>query len=214
MLYVSNEHSNTVSVIDGNTNELQVGTNFNVFPANSGYIICNDQKIVNSTYIRYDGNNLVECKLFPSKEYGFDFWSGSVISDAKSQFGDTFMFDAGKFGNLTANFESRPSVDLIIPFETWVQIVLIIITAIVEWLIPGIVGFLNKLRQKNKVIAYMQSINEVQAESSIELLREKISTDYAKGTLDSTNYDILNKRIDEMSDTFQVLSSNEKNPEL
>jgi hypothetical protein len=203
LVYVSNQDSETISLIDGNTKGVLIGINFNINPINSGQLIFNDKKIVNASYVRYNSGTAIECKAIPNKDFVTGLWSGNVIPDLKYSSSDTIRFKIDRFGNLTANFEPSPSVDLNIPFDTLIQILLIIITAIVGWLIPGIVAFLNKLRQKKKVITYMDSVNYAKKEDILEALRREISVDYAKGKLDSTNYEILNNRVEERKKILQ-----------
>jgi DNA-binding beta-propeller fold protein YncE len=52
MVYVANCGSNTVSIIDGKTNDLVVGLIFNVNPVDSGQVVCNGKKIPINEYRR------------------------------------------------------------------------------------------------------------------------------------------------------------------
>jgi YVTN family beta-propeller protein len=54
MIYVTNQDSKTVSVINGQTNHLSVSVKFSVSPEGS-YIVCDTQKVTNP-YMFYDVN--------------------------------------------------------------------------------------------------------------------------------------------------------------
>jgi len=208
LIYVINDDSETISVIDGNTREALVGINFNINPTNSGQLICNGEKIVNASYARYNIGTTMECKAIANKDFATGIWSGNLLPDSKDISSDTLAFEIDRFGDLTANFEESSSVNLNIPFDTLLQILLIVLTAVIGWLIPGIVGFISKLRQKSKIITYMESINNSNKENVLEALRKQISSDYAKGKIDSRNYDILNERIKEVQEELHERNEN------
>lgn len=202
-IYVTNDDSDTISVIDGNTRKTLVGVNFNLNPINSGELLCNGKKIVNATYIRYTSGTTIECKAIPNKGFTAGSWSGNVLPVMMPAPSDTVGLTLDRFGNLTANFERSTVVDLNIPFDTLLQILLIVVTAVIGWSIPGIAAFLSKLRQKNIVIDYMNSINTASQGDDLEMLRKQISGEYARGKINSTNYDILNNRVKERYDVLE-----------
>lgn len=122
-LYVANILSNTVSVINGNTNKIMVGVNFNVDPVNSGEIHCNDNKIQNNDYQKYDIGTELKCEamannIFPPIKFAswsiippmmFASWTGDLTSDPDDN--PTATFKAFRHGNLVANFKELITTD-------------------------------------------------------------------------------------------------------
>jgi YVTN family beta-propeller protein len=203
-IYVVNTDSDTVSVIDGNTDKALVGAIFNINPPNSGRLICNSKEIVNTTYIRYAVGANVKCEAKANGGFVLSSWSGDMASNLEDK--PETKFKALQFGNLTANFiAAPPPIQFTIPTETLIQILLIIVTAIVGWLIPSIVGWINKARQKNSIVTFMENINNADNIHSLEELRKKVSEQYAKGKISESNYDILNNRI-----SYYIESHNKK----
>ena len=62
MVYVTNTGSDTVSIIDGNTDSLLVKVGFSVNPPNSGNMQFNGQVVLPNTYFLY--RNGTTCKKF------------------------------------------------------------------------------------------------------------------------------------------------------
>ena len=54
MIYVTNFFSNTLSVIDGSSDKVAAGVIFNVNPANSGKILCNNAVYPTNSYSYVD----------------------------------------------------------------------------------------------------------------------------------------------------------------
>jgi YVTN family beta-propeller protein len=114
MLYVPNEASDTVSIIDGKTNSGLVGVTFEVTPKESGIIFCNGHKVDNIVF--YDDNIKLSCiakaKHWPFTYWSiippiwFDSWSGNLPSpDSVKDYNIiTFTPTQLKFGTLVANF--------------------------------------------------------------------------------------------------------------
>jgi YVTN family beta-propeller protein len=116
-LYVANELSNTVSVINGNTDKIMVGVNFNADPLDSGEIYCNDHKIQNNDYNKYDIETELKCEarannIFPPMKFAswsiippmkFESWTSDLTSDTKDK--PTATFIAFQHGHLVANFK-------------------------------------------------------------------------------------------------------------
>jgi YVTN family beta-propeller protein len=202
-IYVINEDSDTVSIIDGNTRDILVGVNFKINPINAGHLICNGKKIVNDTYVRYINGATLECKAVPNKDFTTGIWSGNIVPTSTSISSDSVAMKLDRFGNLNGNFAESQSVDLNIPFDTLVQILLIIVAAVATWSIPGIVGYMSKLRQKGTMVSYMNSINGAKRKGVLEELLKEISDEHARGKLSLTNYETLNKRIKEKDEELQ-----------
>jgi YVTN family beta-propeller protein len=85
MIYVTNTGSNTVSVIDGSTNDLVIGLTFTIDPPNSGRIECidkNEKTDINmydtDKYVRFRYGTELECTSYSQGDYRFNYWSGEA----------------------------------------------------------------------------------------------------------------------------------------
>lgn len=80
MVYVPNALSDSMSIINSNTNQVQIGLMLNVNPPDSGYITCNDKKndigTSNNKYLTYDNGTILTCTAVGKSE---DFQSTHQI---------------------------------------------------------------------------------------------------------------------------------------
>ena len=142
MIYVTNQDSKTVSIINGQTNHLSVSAKFSVNPEGSGYIVCDTQKVTNP-YMFYDVNSAHRCSAVPGNDFVFTSWSNGR-SKSSSNFTDPIDFKASDFGgSWTANFEYKPPP---IPTQFLYGVILgptvgSILGGFLGWLIPH---FINK----------------------------------------------------------------------
>jgi YVTN family beta-propeller protein len=141
MIYVTNQGSKMVSVIDGKTNRLSVSVKFGVNPEGSGYTVCDTQKVTNP-YMFYDVNSTHKCSAVPGNEFVFSSWSNGR-SKSSSNFTGPINFKASNFGSSwTANFEYKPPI----PSQFLYGVVLgptmgAVLGGFLGWLIPY---FMNK----------------------------------------------------------------------
>ena len=208
LVYVVNEDSENLSLIDAVKKTIITGVKFEINPLSGGYIVCNAQKISNFTelnYIRYPYDNELDCLATPNKGYQFAFWSGNLANDRPESH---IKLKTTQFGNLKANFSESTSVDFNIPFDTLVEIILIVITAIVGWLIPSIISFINNLRQRPLLINYVKLMNKATNKSALAQLRKEIIDIYAKGKLSESNFNLLNDRLGELIENYGDNKSN------
>lgn len=76
-VYVANQFSNTISVLDGTADNLLVGVRFNINPnANAGYIKCNNTDIITNQHIELNYNT--QCTAIPNKGFQFGRWTQSL----------------------------------------------------------------------------------------------------------------------------------------
>lgn len=142
MIYVTNQDSKTVSVINGQTNQLSVNAKFSVNPEGSGYIVCDTQKVT-TPYMFYDVNSAHRCSAVPENDFVFTSWSNGK-SKSSSNFTGPLNFKASDFGgSWTANFEYKPPP---IPTQFLYGVILgptvgSILGGFLGWLIPH---FINK----------------------------------------------------------------------
>jgi hypothetical protein len=150
LIYVLNEGADpyigsTVSVIDGSIDRVAAGIIFNIHPANSGNIWCNNKEYPTSIYL-YVAND-TKCIARPAKDSEFSSWvenlnhnsivplNQSAISDSPwNSFLSTLgmkpndtsaTFDVDRFGTFTANFKAVPPP---VPPEYWIPLYGIIVS--------------------------------------------------------------------------------------
>jgi YVTN family beta-propeller protein len=120
ILYVADQLSNNVFVINGTSNNLLSGITFFVDPIDSGRITCNGKYVSNGEHRRYEMMIPVSCyveanHIFPPMTFGtwsivppkiFDKWIGdpSSLSEVNIK-NPTISFKVMKYGTLTANFK-------------------------------------------------------------------------------------------------------------
>jgi YVTN family beta-propeller protein len=87
MVYMINQDSDIISVMKGKSNKLLAAVTFNVKPADSGFILCNNQKIIDN-HIRYPVNTQLSCKANANEGFAFSAWSGDlpIALDNKSSY--------------------------------------------------------------------------------------------------------------------------------
>src|SRR5207244_8140121 len=144
MVYVTNTGSDTVSIIDGNTDSLLVKVGFSVNPPNSGNIECNGQLVLPNTYFLYRNGTTLTCTASAGQGYKFSSWSNIAYGSSNplnlkiSQYG----------GTITANFNQTLSLE---------QYLAIVIGPIS--IISIIVGWFFRNRQRRYLNKYMTLID-------------------------------------------------------
>jgi YVTN family beta-propeller protein len=192
MIYVTNTGSDTVSIIDGNTDSLVVKVSFNVNPLNSGDIQCNGQLIPPDTYFLYRNGTNLTCTANPGQGYEFGSWSniayGSInpLNLKVSQYG----------GTITANFNHTLSPD---------QYLAIVIGPIS--IMSIIIGWFFRNRQRRYLGKYMTLIDDAYVLYNhnnskefllrLQLIRMEVMHLFKKGKISDSHYNILQDRISE-----------------
>jgi YVTN family beta-propeller protein len=197
-IYVGN--SDSISVIDGQTNALIAGINFDINPPNSGEIYCNGVRV--SNYMVYDVGTSLQCLAKQNSGFAFSSWSGDVNpSDTNDK--DLIKFPVSHYGKITANFINP--VQFSIPLEIYAAI----FGAIVSFLIPSLIGWLNGLRQRKYLRLYITRIDnlrdgshQTKGEYLVRLadLKREITQTYARGRLSDSHYSVLDDKISKSSE--------------
>ncbi|HEY6885020.1 MAG TPA: YncE family protein, partial [Nitrososphaeraceae archaeon] len=227
-IYVINKDSNTVSVIDGSLKKVIIPSiTFNVHPANAGYIKCDNEDITTNRYVRigYD----TPCIALPNKGFEFSNWveildrnsTTTISAITKSNYwysplwnwiksvennlgfetpDNAATFPVSKSGNFTANFEKMPPP---IPSEYLIPLYGVVISTIVGWSIPSIIGWTRSRSEARKLNLYHTRISSIYSdgrldESDIELLdkiRGSIADAYSKGKINKEHYESLKNEI-------------------
>src|ERR687895_1231899 len=73
--YITNTGSNTISIINGDSNEVAVRLTFNVDPPHTGEIRCNGLKNISGNSTSYNKGQILQCTAIPERGYAFASWS-------------------------------------------------------------------------------------------------------------------------------------------
>jgi hypothetical protein len=218
MLYVANRDSDTISMINGLTNQQVVGITFNIQPQNVGSIKCYDERdnnwneIQTNTYKRielgtqckaeansdntFNLNKIIHSVVqpgFPSSNFKFDWWSG-IQSGSNNP---TSVTVSRHGSNLTANFSEVP------PPPDY-QSTIIIPTML--GLIPVVWAALNRRKHRSYLNRYTKTIDAAfdasyrkkdESERRLVQIRREMTDQFNKGKITESHYEILDKKISE-----------------
>jgi len=206
LTYVSNTHSNKISIINSSSNELVVGVTIEIDPENLGEIVCDKREIRNNQYIRFAAGQKVRCEaraesIFPPTNYGywslfppvlFDHWSGN--QNPRSSNNPITTFTMERFGTLSANFEEIPDL-----FQ-----ILGVTFAILTALAAALYGRREWLYRRRYVARYAKKIesayeiSDQNREEGLEILSQirQISRElFIDGKISVVDYRMLDKKI-------------------
>ncbi len=163
LLYVANSGSGSISVIDTQTNVVMAGITVDINPPNAGRIICDGIDAPTNQYI-YIGSETT-CLGTPNKGFEFDIWienlgdnstrilkTGSIADYILNTFGfgsrdNAATLNITQFGSFSAIFRAVPPP---IPSEYWIPIYGVIISTLIGWSIPNIIGWLKSRKQSEE----------------------------------------------------------------
>jgi YVTN family beta-propeller protein len=229
-IYVANSGSDGISVIDGIDNKVVAGVEFNINPSNSGHITCNniDSPINQYLYVS-SGKN---CLAVPNKGFEFSNWIEklghnatrtvltSKVSDSPLNFFlDSFgirpndtsaALNVTQFGSFTANFKDLPPP---ISPEYWIPLYGVIVSTIVGWSVPGIIGSIKAKRQRERINQYHKRIDSLDSDGKLDendieyldTLRRDITDAYMKGKISEQQASNLKNEI---SKTYEDIYKN------
>jgi YVTN family beta-propeller protein len=220
-IFVSNYGSDTISIIDGSTNKVVAGITFTITPPNSGHVTCDNKEYPTNLYL-YIGVG-TKCIAEPNKGFQFSSWtenlghnSSKAISTSAISSNSPFdsllnaleltpkdnaaIFNITHFGAFTANFKERPPP---IPPEYWVPLYGVIISSIVGWSIPSIIGWIRAKKQGRALNQYHKRANSLYDDGkldendieSLDSLKRDIADAYAKGKISDQHYGNLKNEI-------------------
>jgi YVTN family beta-propeller protein len=220
-VYVTNAFSDTVSVIDSETDKAVANIRFSISPSvNSGHIKCNEEDIPTNQYLLIEP--YTQCKAEVNNGFQFSSWtqnlghnsirtistatlSNSPINSLLGALGlqpkdNAAIFNVTQFGNFTANFQTVPPP---IPPEYWIPLYGVVISSIVGWSIPSIIGWIKSKKQRKTVNQYLKRTNSLYNDGkvdendieSLDRLKRDIADAYARGKISDQHYNLLNKKI-------------------
>jgi YVTN family beta-propeller protein len=107
MIYVANEGSNTVSVINGFSDKVATGVRLNIYPANSGQIICDAKEDPINMYLFMDAGT--KCIAQQNKDFVFSTWVENLRRNSTLPLGNSSeTLTVNRYGTFTANFTTSP----------------------------------------------------------------------------------------------------------
>lgn len=210
IVYLTSEDSNSLFAIHGPKHKVAVGITFNIFPLNSGKIVCGDEKTeypINQYLYEEPG---IVCLAKANSGFEFVSWNEKIDSNTTRPLKpcveeshnplDPFMdpiqktlqiyndtsetsFCITQYGTFTANFRELPAP---LPVQYWIPIYGLIVSTILGASIPSIILWFKTKRDIKKS----------------NLHHKKIKTIYDEGRRDEVDFEALNKLKDEISDSF------------
>ncbi|MGA9154043.1 MAG: YncE family protein [Candidatus Nitrosopolaris sp.] len=246
-IYVANFGlGGSVTVIDGHTNKVAAGVTFNINPNDSGQIVCNKNIEAPTNQYLYIGLE-TQCTALPNNGFEFNSWvedSGhnstkiinvSTVSNSPlNSFLDIFGLKPNdpsatlyvtKIGTFTANFKALLPP---IPAAYWIPLYGVIVSSIVGWSIPTIIGAIKSKKQGRSLGRYQNEIDSLfdgksdkNISSRLDDLSMNIKYSHIKGKISNQQYEdlknetsilyeeILGRKIDSLSKGI-VDTDNEK----
>ena len=180
----------TVSVIDGSSDKVAAGVIFNVNPANSGRIICNNMDAPTNVYLYVDSGT--NCTAQPNKDFGFNNWVENLPRNRNSSIP---LYSSGnltvnRYGTFTVNFKPLPPT---IPPEYSFLIISVIISSLIGWSIPSIIGWVKARTQRKHLKECINQIGKLDKNG----IEEKIIGYYIDGKLSDDHRQLLKDKISE-----------------
>jgi YVTN family beta-propeller protein len=188
-VYITNTGSNTITIINGKSNEVAVRLTFDINPPNTGEIRCNNLRVISGNSTSYNRGQDLQCIATPERGYAFASWS-DFANDLSN---NPVSFKVSQFGTLTANF--RPAITP----ETYVFAIGGVVGATSVFL-----GWYYKYGQRRYVNRYLTRIQSTydtlhekdKQQCILQLLniRRELIFLYKKGSLSDSHYNILDNK--------------------
>ena len=105
-------------------------------------------------------------------------------------------FDANRFGTFTANFKAVPPA---VPPQYWIPLYGIMISTIVGWSIPSIIGWIRaRTKRKATVKEYADIINSLSSATdlnSLDRIKNQVIHAHISEKISDFHYKILDEKI-------------------
>jgi hypothetical protein len=219
-----------MSVIDDSVEKVAAGITFNIRPANSGNVWCNNEEYPTNVYLYIVSGT--KCIARPAKDFEFSSWienlphNSTIPLNESTIYGspwNSFLstlgmkpndlsatFDVNKFGTFTANFKAVPPP---VPPQYWIPLYGIIVSTIVGWSIPSIIGWTRaRTKRKKTVKEYADIINSLSSASdrnSLDRIKNQVIHAHITEKISEFQYKILNEKISEHYNKIIDKSSSE-----
>jgi YVTN family beta-propeller protein len=198
LAYLTNTASNTISVIDGETDSLAISIMFDASPPSAGDIECNGRIRMSENSTSYNRGDILQCTAIPERGFVFDSWSG-LANDLNS---NPLIVEVTEFGTLTANFKPALSPEAYV------------------FMLGGVAGassiFLGwyyKYGQRRYVNRYLtriettydtlHKIDKEQCILQLQNIRKELLYLYKKGSLSDSHYNILDKKATDFIESIK-----------
>jgi YVTN family beta-propeller protein len=189
-VYTTNTGSNTITIINGESDEVTVRLTANVNPSNAGDIQCNGLRNPSGNSSSYDRGQVLECLALPERGYAFSSWSGVVSEPNKNP----LKLKISSFGTLNANFHSA------ITPEVYIFAIVGIVGAASVF-----AGWYYKYGQRRYIKRYLTRIQSTydtlhekdmqQCISQLHGIRRELIYLFKRGSLSDSHYNILDKKV-------------------
>ena len=195
MVYVANDDSDTVSVIDGSSEKVAAGLIFNVNPANSGKIICNEKEYPTNTYLYVDAGT--NCIAQPNGGFEFSGWVENPLTNRNSS------IHLQSSGNLTVNGYGAFTVNFKQPRQLSSQELFTYLTGAISAGvgINGVVllvpGWRRARKQRTHLRECIKMIDDDVDMSHKNVIEDKILGYYVDGKLSEDHRQLLKDKISE-----------------
>jgi YVTN family beta-propeller protein len=198
IIYMTNTGSNTISIINGNSDEVTIRMTFSVNPPNTGEIQCNGVKNISGNSTSYDRGQKLQCVAIPERGYAFESWSdvGNNINR------NPLILETSGFSTLTANFRSA------ITPEVYIFAIGGIVGATSVF-----VGWYNKYGQRRYINRYLTRIESTydtlhdkdkqQCILQLRRIRTELLYLFKKGSISDSHYNILDKKVSDYVETVR-----------
>ena len=198
LIYMTNRVSNGVIVISGQTDSVVVRLAVEINPKNSGTIECNNSKLQSQNYLLHTVNSKIKCTAHASRGYSFDFWSN--MTNMISNNTNPITLNITENNLLMANF--KPSIST----EAYIGMVAAIVgsTSIFA-------GWYYRKRERSYLNKSMNRIDytydvlkndKAEGVKQLENIQKEITNLFKKGKITDSHYNILDKRITDLINTF------------
>ena len=207
-IYVANR-IDTVSVIDGKSNELVAGVEFKIEPFNAGRIECPKGNLPVPVAQQFYLSSPFECMAEPNQGFEFVSWqenlggnSTRILNFSPPNTWDSAFWNSvldffhmkpdkpesalniTKFGTFTANFKSLPPP---IPPEYIAALFTVVVTAFVgTWLTPAVIAWRRAKKQGSRLNHF----------------RKEVKSLYSDGKLSSNDTEKLDGLKNEIADDY------------
>ena len=189
MIYVANEGSNSVSVINGFSDKIAAGVRLNIYPANSGEIICNAKEDPTNSYLYMDAGT--KCTAQQNKDFEFSTWVENLNRNSTLPLrASSGNLTVDRYGTFTANFTTIPPA---IP----PQYLLSLFGIMLGTFLPSIFRWLNGLWQRKNLREYLDRIASQHDKLDRITLENQIMGLYTKGKINDSHYILLKHKISE-----------------
>jgi len=186
MIYVVNNNISTVSVIDGFTNNVSAGIKLNIHPLGFGIIMCGDKAYPTNIYLYVDWGT--KCIAQPNNDSQFTGWVQNLGNNSTIPMGGASTLTVNRYGTFTANFKPAPPP---IPTQYLAPLYGIIITSIIGWSIPNVIGWARARTQRKHTEECINQINKLEKNE----IGKKIKKYYMEGKISESQYKLLKDEI-------------------